>query len=178
MRKLIVTEFMTLDGRIGEPDWAGPYWGDDINAFKTAETESSDTILLGRVTYENFAAAWPTEQDALAPYMNGVEKVVVSKTLSGDLEWNNSHLLGGDLVSGIRALKDREGKDIMVHGSAALARSLVSAGLVDGIHLVVFPLTLGEGPRLFEEGTSARWKLTESKQFATGVVALCYEPAE
>jgi dihydrofolate reductase len=178
MRKLIVTEFMTLDGYIGEPTWTGPYWDDDIMAFKTAETESTDTLLLGRTTYQNFAAAWPTEDDPLNPYMNGVEKVVVSKTLSGDLEWNNSHLLEGDLASGLAALKARDGKDIMVHGSAALARCLVSAGLVDGIHLLVFPVVVGEGPRLFEAGVSNKWKLTESKQFATGAVALCYEPGE
>jgi dihydrofolate reductase len=108
--------------------------------------------------------------------MNGVEKVVVSTTLSGELEWNNSHLLQGDLASGIAALKARKGKDITVHGSAALARSLVSAGLVDEIHLIVFPIVVGEGPRLFEDGVAAKWNLTALKQFASGAIALCYEP--
>nr|ART39160.1 H148 [uncultured bacterium] len=178
MRRLIVTEFMTLDGNIGEPSWSGPYWGDDILQFKVAETEDSDTILVGRRTYDIFAAAWPHEtEDELFGYMNSVEKVVVSKTLS-DLHWQNSHLLEGELIPGINALKARDGKDIVVHGSGTLARSLIKAGLVDSIHLVVFPLTVGEGPHLFEEGMANKYRLVEAKPFASGAVGLVYEPAE
>jgi dihydrofolate reductase len=180
MRKLVVTEFMTLDGSIGAPMWSFPYWGDDIAAFKAEETANSDTSLLGRVTYEGFAQAWPPQGDdeaSGAKYFNNVEKVVVTKTLS-NLEWNNSHVLQGDLESGIRELKARDGLDIMVHGSATLAKSLIKAGLVDSIRLLIYPVIVGEGPLLFEEGSNAKWKLVESKQFASGVVGVVYERAE
>ena len=130
MRKLIVTEFMTLDGNIGAPMWSAPYWGDDIAAFKGAETAGGDTILLGRVTYEGFAQAWAPQGDdeaSGAKYFNNVEKVVVTKTLK-DLEWKNSHVLQGDIESGVKELKSRDGKDIYVHGSGTLARSLLRDG--------------------------------------------------
>ena len=180
MRKLIVTEFMTLDGNIGAPMWSAPYWGDDIGEFKGAETTGGDTILLGRVTYEGFAQAWAPQGDdeaSGAKYFNNVEKVVVTKTLS-NLEWTNSHVLQGDLVSGVQELKNRDGKDIYVHGSGTLARSLLREGLVDSLHLLVYPLTVGEGPRLFEDGMASKFKLVESRQFASGVVGLVYDRAE
>jgi dihydrofolate reductase len=179
MRKLIITEFMTLDGSIGAPMWSFPYWGDDIAAFKGEETSSSDTLLLGRVTYEGFAQAWPgrTAEEG-GDYFNGVEKVVVTSSLSDPLDWQNSHVLQGGLIEGVKALKGRDGTNITVHGSATLARSLIKAGLVDQIRLLVYPLTVGEGPRLFEDGVTAKFKLVESKTMASGVVALVYEPAE
>src|SRR3954470_11382242 len=145
MRKLVVTEFMTLDGSIGAPMWSFPYWGDDIAAFKGEETGNNDTLLLGRVTYEGFAQAWAPQGDdeaSGARYFNNVEKVVVTKTLK-ELEWKNSHVLQGDLESGVQELKARDRKDIYVHGSGTLARSLLRAGLVDRLHLLVYPLTVG-----------------------------------
>ena len=180
MRKLIVTEFMTLDGNIGAPTWSFPYWGDDIAAFKGAETDGGDTILLGRVTYEGFAQAWPPQGDdeaSGARYFNNVEKIVVTKTLT-DLDWNNSFVLQGDLESGVQELKSRDGKDIYLHGSGTLARSLLRAGLVDRLHLLVYPLTVGEGPRLFGDGMASKFTLVESKQMASGVVALAYDKAD
>jgi dihydrofolate reductase len=181
MRKLIVTEFMTLDGSIGAPMWSFPYWGDDIAAFKGEETEGGDTLLLGRVTYEGFAAAWAPQGDdepSGAKYFNNVEKVVVTKTLSNNLEWTNSHALQGELEAGVRALKEREGKDIYIHGSATLAKALIKAGLVDTIRVLIYPLTVGEGPRLFDEGTETKWTLVETRPMASGVVGLVYDRAE
>ena len=180
MRKLVVTEFMTLDGSIGAPMWSAPYWGDDIAAFKGEETSNSDTILLGRVTYEGFAQAWAPQGDdeaSGARYFNNVEKVVVTGTLS-NLEWNNSHVLQGGLEEGVRALKQREGSNITVHGSGTLAKTLIKAGLVDELRLIVYPLMVGEGPTLFESGTQTKWKLVESRQFASGAVGLVYEKSE
>jgi len=178
MRKLVVTEFMTLDGNIGAPMWSAPYWNDEIAAFKGGETANSDTLLLGRVTYEGFAQAWAPQGDdeaSGAKYFNNVEKVVVTKTLS-NLEWNNSHVLQGGLEAGVRELKARDGQDITVHGSGTLARSLIKAGLVDSIRLLVYPLTVGEGPRLFEDGMATTLKLVEAKDVGSGVVAIVYEP--
>src|SRR4051812_38511866 len=163
MRKLVVTEFMTLDGSIGAPMWSFPYWGDDIAAFKGEETTNSDTSLLGRVTYEGFAQAWPPQGDdeaSGAKYFNNVEKVVVTKTLT-NLEWKNSHVLQGDLEAGVRELKARDGTNITVHGSAMLAKSLIKAGLVDEIRLLIYPVMAGEGPLLFDEGTEGKWTLVE-----------------
>src|SRR4051812_12868022 len=158
VRKLIVTEFMALDGVIGEPqNWSFPYWGDDIAEFKSAELFGSDTMLLGRVTYEGFAAAWPGRAgaDAFADYINSMEKVVVSNTLN-EATWQNSHLLKGDLTAGINELKERDGKDIVVHGGKTLVKSLLERDLVDRWHLLVYPVMLGSGLKLFDEGTTAK----------------------
>jgi len=179
MRKLIITEFMTLDGSIGAPMWSFPYWGDDIAAFKGEETQSTetDTILLGRVTYEGFAQAWPGRPaEEGGDYFNGVEKVVVTSTLDR-LDWENSHKLEGGLVDGVKALKARDGGSIVVHGSGTLARALIREGLVDEIRLLIYPLTVGEGPRLFEDGMAAKYTLVKSQAMASGVVSLVYEPA-
>jgi dihydrofolate reductase len=180
VRKLVVTEFMTLDGSIGAPMWSAPYWGDDIAAFKGGETLNSDTLLLGRVTYEGFAQAWAPQGDdeaSGAKYFNNVEKFVVTKTLS-NLEWKNSHVLQGGLEEGVRALKARDGSNITVHGSGTLAKSLIKAGLVDELRLIVYPLMVGEGPTLFEPGMDAKLKLVSSTPFASGAVGLVYEKAE
>jgi len=179
MRKLVVTEFMTLDGSIGAPMWSVPYWGDDISNFKAEETESSSTLLLGRTTYEGFAQAWPQRGDADGgAYFNGVEKVVVTSTLD-NLEWNNSRKLeGSDVIEAVKALKNTEGDAITIHGSAQLARSLISAGVVDSIRVIIYPLTVGEGPRLFEDGVANNYKLVEARPFASGAVGLVYEPAQ
>jgi dihydrofolate reductase len=180
MRKLIVTEFMTLDGSISEPSWSFPYWDDGIAEFKGEETSDGQTILLGRKTYEGFASAWPQrgyDEESGAKYFNTAEKVVVTRTLS-NLEWENSHILQGDLVPGIKALKERDGSDIVVHGSGTLARSLLKEGLVDQVRVLVYPLTVGVGPRLFDDGVAQKFKLVKSQQFNSGVVGLVYETGE
>ncbi len=177
MRRLVVTEFMSLDGVVEGPARTLPYWNDEIAGFKGEETAASDALLLGRVTYEGFAAAWPhkTAEEG-ADYFNNVRKHVVSGTLEGPLEWNNSTLIKADLAEEIPNLKRQDGEDITVHGSAALVRSLMQNDLVDRYRLLVYPLVVGEGKRLFERGIPATLKLVESRSFGSGVVALVYEP--
>ena len=175
MRKVVVTEFMSLDGVMEEPAWTFPYWSDDIAKFKDEESSASDALLLGRVTYQGFAAAWPESEDEGADYFNSVRKHVVSTTLDR-VEWNNSTLIKDNIVEEIIKLKQQDGKEIMVHGSATLVQTLIQHDLVDCYRLLVYPLVLGEGKRLFKEGSTASLKLLDSKSFSSGVVALVYEP--
>ena len=175
MRNLVVTEFLSLDGVMEAPAWTFPYWNDEIATFKGEETSASDALLLGRVTYQGFAAAWPESQDEGAPYFNSVRKYVVSTTLE-TAEWNNSHIISGNIVEAITNLKQQEGQDILVHGSATLVHMLMQHDLVDRYRLLVYPVVVGNGKRLFHEGTTARLKLVESQAFSGGVVALMYEP--
>jgi len=176
VRRLVVTEFMSLDGVVEEPAWTFPYWNDEIARFKGEESAASDALLLGRVTYEGFAAVWPESEDEGADYFNGVRKYVVSKTLKEPLEWNNSTLIEDDVVEEITDLKRQDGKDITVHGSATLVQTLMRHALVDRYRLLVYPVVVGKGKRLFREGIPATLKLLESQSFGSGVVALVYEP--
>jgi dihydrofolate reductase len=175
MRKLVVTEFISLDGVMDAPVWTAPYWNEEIAAFKGDETNASDALLLGRVTYQGFAAAWPESADEGAPYFNSVRKYVVSRTLD-TVEWNNSTRITGDLVEEITKLKQQDGKDMTVHGSATLVQTLMQHDLVDRYRLLVYPVVLGAGKRLFTEGNKATLKLLESQAFSSGVAALVYEP--
>lgn len=176
MRKLVVTEFISMDGVVEDPGWTAPYWNAEVDAFKTEERDSTDALLLGRVTYTEFAAAWTRikpEKDPFAPFMNGVRKYVVSKTLD-TVEWNNSVLVRGDLVEAVNALKGKDGADIAVHGSGTLAQSLMAHGLVDQLRLLVYPVVVGKGKRLFREGDALKWTLAESRALSNGVLALVY----
>src|SRR3712207_2730793 len=128
MRKLVVTEFVSLDGVMEEPRWTFKYWTDEIAEFKGEETSASDALLLGRVTYEGFAAAWPESQDEGAPYFNSVRKYVVSTTLD-KTEWNNSHIITGNVAEEIAKLKQQDGQDILVNGSATLVQTLMQHDL-------------------------------------------------
>lgn len=181
MRTLVVTEFLSLDGVMESPAWTAPYWNDETAQFKGEETSSSDALLLGRVTYQGFAAAWPnrTDEDPGAPYFNNVRKYVVSNTLD-KAEWNNSQIISGsitNIIKEINKLKQGDGTNITVHGSATLAQTLIQHNLVDVIRLLVYPVVVGDGIRLFKEGMSATFKLVEAKSFSSGVAALIYEPA-
>jgi len=176
MRKVVVTEFMSLDGIMEEPRWTFKYWNDEIAKFKGEESSASDTLLLGRVTYQGFAAAWPQSKDEGADYFNSVRKYVVSETLEEPLEWNNSTLIKDNIVEQITNLKQQDGKDIAVHGSATLVQTLMQHDLVDRYRLLVYPVVVGKGKRLFKEGIPATLKLLESQSFSSGVVALVYEP--
>jgi dihydrofolate reductase len=179
MRKIIVTMFMTLDGVMEAPDkWSFPYWNDEIAKFKGDEMYACDTLLLGRVTYEGFATAWPsrTDKESGGARMNSIPKFVVSTTLK-EATWNNSHLIQSDIMEKVRQLKAQPGKDILVYGSGQLVETLAKANLVDQYQLLVYPLILGEGKRLFEKDNQAKLKLVESKSFSTGVVLLVYQPA-
>lgn len=175
MRNIVVTEFLSLDGIMEDPSWTFKYWNDETAAFKGEETLASDALLLGRVTYQGFAAAWPNSKDEGAEYFNGVRKYVVSTTLDS-VEWNNSVLIKDNIVEEISRLKQQDGKDITVHGSATVAQTLIQHGLVDRIRLLVYPVVIGKGKRLFKEGTTATLKLLEAKSFSSGVTALVYQP--
>lgn len=175
MRKVVVTAFMSLDGVVEEPAWSFQYWNDEIAQFKGEETSASDALLLGRVTYEGFAAAWPESKDEGAQYFNSVRKYVVSTTLD-KVEWNNSTLIKDNIVEEINKLKEGDGKDITVHGSATLVQTLMQHDLVDRYRLLVYPLVLGKGKRLFKEGTATKLRLVKSQTFSSGVAGLIYEP--
>ncbi|MEZ4736465.1 MAG: dihydrofolate reductase family protein [Caldilineaceae bacterium] len=177
MRKIIVTEFLSLDGVMENPMWTFPYWNDEIAQFKAEETTANDVLLLGRVTYEGFAEAWPqrTDEASGGKYFNGVRKYVVSNTLD-KAEWNNSQIIRGDILQEITKLKQQDGENLVVHGSGTLARWLMQHDLVDTYRLLVYPVVLGEGKRLFDEGVSAKLQLVDARTFSSGVTALVYEP--
>jgi dihydrofolate reductase len=186
--KIVVTEFVSLDGVMEAPgggeDFEHAGWtfeidrGDEGNKFKLDETMSSDALLLGRVTYEGFAAAWPSREDddGFAAKFNTMPKHVVSSTLT-DPEWNNSSVLSGDLAEGVAELKERYDGDIVVHGSAQLVQALVEQDLVDELRLMVFPVVLGQGKRLFDATSDKKpLQLADSKVVGDGVAILVYRP--
>jgi len=175
MRKIVVTQFMSLDGVIEAPMWSMPYWGDDISNFKADETNAADMLLLGRVTYDGFAQAWPQSEDEGAAWMNSVPKYVISNTLK-EATWNNTTII--HTLDDVAKLKQGDGGTILVYGSGKLANSLIAHNLVDDYRLLVYPVVLGKGQRLFEDGTQTTLKLVESKTFASGVVSLCYQRAD
>ncbi|MGD9996391.1 MAG: dihydrofolate reductase family protein [Ilumatobacteraceae bacterium] len=183
MRKLVVTEFVSLDGVMEAPGgddgyvhgaWTLPFFNDEVAEFKTAELFAADAMLLGRRTYQGFAAAWPERTgDPFSDAMNSMAKHVVSSTLT-TLEWNNSHLVQGDLVEGIRALKESDGADILVAGSATLVHGLLRADLVDELRLAVYPLALGVGKRVFADDIRVDFELDDMRQSSTGVLLTTY----
>ncbi|HEV2165822.1 MAG TPA: dihydrofolate reductase family protein [Thermoplasmata archaeon] len=177
-RKISATLFITLDGVITDPhEWSFPFWNDEIAKFKDAELRRTDALLLGRTTYETFAAAWPQRKDdtGFADRFNSLPKFVVSATLNR-AAWSGSEIVRPtDLASLIARLRKEDGGDVMAHGSATLVRSLIRNELLDELRLLVYPLVLGDGKRLFEGVGDANFKLVLSQQFSTGVVALIYE---
>ncbi|MDK3160729.1 dihydrofolate reductase family protein [Kamptonema cortianum] len=174
MRRIIVTQFLSLDGVMEHPVWSAPYWNDEVSGFKVEEDEMTDALLLGRVTYQEFAAAWPNSEDEGAPRINSMPKYVVSNTLTS-LEWNNSHLISGDVIAGIERLRQQDGKDLLVYGSATLVQTLAKHDLIDMYRLLIYPVVLGQGKRLFQPGTKATLHLTEARALSSGVAALVYE---
>jgi dihydrofolate reductase len=180
MRKIIVAEFISLDGVVEAPErWHFPYVNDEMYGVMWALNTRIDTMLLGRVTYEGYAGAFANApaDDAVAAQMNKPAKVVVSKTLH-DLAWQNSTRLGGDIAAEIAALKERPGGDMLVTGSITLARTLLRAGLVDELNLLIHPIVVGTGQRLFEaDGVQQPLKTVSADTFGTGVVHLVCHPA-
>jgi dihydrofolate reductase len=186
MRKVVVSEFVSLDRVMEDPSWESPFRGEEQEKFKFAELALADALLLGRKTYERFAAAWPVMMEhyedprrkALGEYtdmMNGYPKHVVSTTLQESLGWNNSTLIKGDVAEEVEELKQQEGKDILVFGSAQLVRKLMEHDRIDEYRLMVFPIIVGKGKHLFEDGEDGRiLELVDSKTFGTGVVSLAY----
>jgi dihydrofolate reductase len=187
MGRIVVTEFISLDGVIEAPGGGEDYkyagWtfgfdrGDAGNQFKVDETMSSAALLLGRRTFEGFAAAWPERDGEFADKFNAMPKYVVSSTLS-DPQWTGSTVLSGDVVDEITTLKGEQEGDIVVHGSAQLVQSLLENDLVDELRLMVFPIVLGTGKRLFGETTDKkRLQLSSSTVVGDGVTIQIYTRA-
>jgi len=180
MRKVVVSEFVSLDGVIEEPSWTFQFSSEEQQKFKFDELFASDALLLGRVTYEGFAAAWPsaTDEEGFADRMNGLPKYVVSTTLEEPLEWNNSRLIEGDVAEEVSRLKQQPGHDILIYGSGELLHTLMQHDLIDEYRLMVYPVVLGSGKRLFRDGINTTLRLVETRTFSSGVVVLSYRPAE
>jgi dihydrofolate reductase len=187
--RIVVTEFVSLDGVVEDPggseDFRHSGWsfefdrGEEGNKFKLDETLSSEALLLGRVTYEGFAASWPSRTDdaGFADKFNSMPKYVVSSTLD-EPEWNNSTVLKGDVVEEVSRLKQEQDGDIVVHGSPQLVQTLLEHDLVDEVRLMVFPIVLGSGKRLFGKTSDKKpLRLTDSKVVGDGVAILTYQPA-
>ena len=177
MRRVIVSEFVALDGVIENPGWTFGFESENRDRYKFKELKAAGALLLGRVTYEGFAAAWPNMREETGEYgewMNGYPKYVVSQTLE-ELTWNNSRLLKGNVAEEVGNLKAQEGKDILVFGSAQLVNALHKQGLIDEYRLMMFPVTVGSGKRLFEDGAQKALKLIDTQTFSSGVVVLTYQ---
>jgi dihydrofolate reductase len=187
MGRIVVTEFVSLDGVVEDPGGSEDFeyggWsfefsrGDEGDKFKLDEALGADALLLGRVTYEGFAEAWPQRDGEFADKFNSMPKYVVSSTLR-EPEWNNSTVLEGDVGQAVAELRDKHDGDIVVHGSARLVQALLERDLVDELRLMVFPVVLGRGKRLFGDTSDKKpLRLSDSRTVGDGVSILIYEPA-
>ena len=192
MRKLIVAEFVSLDGVMQAPGgaeedteggfahggWTMPYWHDDMGATLFEEINKADTLLLGRKTWQGHAEAFEPApaDDPFAGLLNNLKKYVVSTTLKSAEAWRNSTIIRDNVVEEVRKIKAQSGKDIYVDGSSVLVHTLAEADLVDEYSLLVFPIVLGSGKRVFPDGFYSGLKLIETKSFPSGVVYLRYQP--
>ncbi|MDI3385189.1 dihydrofolate reductase family protein [Streptomyces sp. B-S-A8] len=188
--RLTLTQMVTLDGVMqgpGSPDedtsggftqggWVWPYFDEDFSAFVDENFRRADAFLLGRRTYEIFAAYWPKQSgDPVSDALNSLPKYVASTTLAG-ADWEGAQVIGGDLAAEVTALKEQPGRELQMHGSAGLARSLFADGLIDTVHLIVLPVVLGAGKRLFAEGTlPTAFRNADTRVTRTGVVIGTYE---
>jgi dihydrofolate reductase len=186
MGRIVVTEFVSLDGVVEDPGGSEDFkyggWsfefdrGPEGDEFKLEETRKSQALLLGRVTYEGFAEAWPSREGEFADLFNSMPKYVVSSTLESP-EWTNSTVLDGDLVEEVKKLREGPDGDIVVHGSVQVAQALIANDLVDELRLMVFPVVLGAGKRLFgDPGEKKTLRLVDSKVAGDGVLVLTYQP--
>jgi dihydrofolate reductase len=187
MARIVVTEFVSLDGVMEDPGGAEDFrhggWafefsrGEEGDQFKLDETLASEALLLGRLTYEGFAAAWPSRDGEFADKFNSMPKYVVSSSLDSP-DWTNTKVLNGDVKEEVAKLKDEQSGDIVVHGSAQLVQALLEEGLVDELRLMVFPVVLGSGKRLFgETGDKKPLRLVDARTVGDGVSILVYQPA-
>lgn len=192
--RLTLTTFLTLDGVYQAPGgptedetggfqhggWLVPYFNEEVGEFMDSVFKEVDGFLLGRKTYDIFAASWPKStdpDDPIATKLNTLPKYVASRRLT-NADWYNSTILGGDVVAEVAKLKEQPGRELQIHGSGALAQTLFDAGLIDSVRLLVFPVVLGSGKRLFAEGrTPSSLKLTDVKTAATGVTMQTFELA-
>jgi dihydrofolate reductase len=188
MSKLFVSEFVSLNGVVeapgGEPGHPHTGWtfkshyGEDHYAYKDEELQEADALLLGRKTYEGFSAAWPPREGSFADKINSMPKYVVSSTLT-DPEWNNTTVLSGDAIESVRKLKESADDTIMVNGSATLVHALTEADLVDEFRVMIHPIVVAEGLRMFPDPDDMKkLKLTDTRTYDSGVVVLVYEPRE
>jgi dihydrofolate reductase len=187
MGRIIITEFVSLDGVMEAPGGGENFrhgaWtfafnrGEGGEKFKVDETLNSEALLLGRVTYEGFAKAWPSRDGVFADKLNSMPKYVVSSTLK-ELTWNNARLLVGNVTEAVSKLRDEVHGNIVVHGSAQLAQTLLEHDLVDELRLMVFPVVLGTGKRLFDRTSDKKTlRLADSKVVGDGIAILIYQPA-
>ena len=191
MRKLIVNTFLTLDGVMQAPGgpeedpeggfehggWSFGYWDEQMGEVMGRFMGKPFDLVLGRKTYEIFAAHWPHSDEEGAEQLNSATKHVASKTLSGPLDWQNSHLIEGDVPAGVRALKEQDGPELQVHGSATLLQTLIAERLVDEFSIWIFPVVLGRGKRLFGDGTVPDGlELVDSQVSSSGVIMTRYRP--
>jgi dihydrofolate reductase len=187
MRKLIVTEFVSLDGVMEAPGgeagyahagWVGPMFSQELGAYKEEEQLAADVLILGRNTYEGFVGAWPSREGAMADKINTMRKVVFSTTL-GSSDWHDTTVVASDLEGAVSALKQEDGGPILVVGSRSVVHALLEAGLVDQINLQVFPLILGSGNRVYPDSPSPRrLELVSSRALDSGVVLQSYRLGE
>ena len=184
MRKITAGLFISLDGVVEAPDqWHFPYFNDEMGAAVDATLGAADTVLFGRETYDSFAGAWPEREEAgeedagLAKKLGDVRKIVVSNQKL-EFTWRNSEQLEGDLVEAVTALKNEPGGNIGMSGSVSVVRQLLAAGLLDELNLLVHPIAVRKGMRLFDEGTPIPLRLISAETFETGVLNLVYGPVE
>jgi dihydrofolate reductase len=187
MRKVIASEYVTLDGVMEDPGgaegfkyggWSFQFWSEEAGKYKYDELFASDALLLGRITYQGFAAAWPTMEGTgdFGERMNSLPKYVVSTTLE-KAEWNNSTIIKANVVEEVSKLKAMPGQDILIGGSGVLVHTLTQHNLIDEYRLMVYPVVLGSGKRFFKEGTDLlKLQLAETKTFSSGVIVLTYHP--
>jgi len=180
MRKVIVSEYVTLDGIMDEPgNWSFPFWNEEASTFKFDELRASDGLLLGRVTYQGFAKAWPTMKDTgeYGERMNSLPKYVVSTTLS-EVTWNAS-LIKDHIAEAVSRLKQENGQDLLVFGSGQLVHTLMQYDLIDEYRLMVHPVLLGSGKRLFRDGSEKKvLRLVDTRTFSSGIIVLSYQPVK
>jgi dihydrofolate reductase len=175
MRKLKLAMYVSLDGVVEGPHWTGPFWNDELSQLQADYLYSSDALVLGRVTYEGFAASWPGMEEATGDFgkkMNSMPKHVASRTLQS-AEWNAS-IIQGDLGEEIAKLKQEDGGDLLIYGSGTLVDDLTKLGLIDEYRLMIHPVLVGEGKRIFEGRPQATLKLQDTTTTATGVVVATY----
>lgn len=186
MGKLIATQYISLDGVIEDPvgmeqsglgDWTGPFdRGPEGNEFKEGELRAAAAVMLGRRTYEGFAAVWPMVKSEAGDRMNALPKYLASRTVTRP-EWNNTTLLGKDLVASVKDLKASVRGNILIYGSASLCHALVAAGLIDEMALMVYPVVLGRGIRLFPGGVKLGLEMIEARPLGGGITLLRYRVA-
>lgn len=177
MRKLTAELFSTLDGIVSGPQhWHGPYFTEEAGRQTEESLATSDLMLLGGNTYDEHAGYWPTAEGRMADLMNGIAKLVVTSRTE-PLEWSNSSQLSGDVEASIRDLKEQPGGDILITGSVALVKSLLAAALLDELRLVIDPVIVAKGTRLFDTTPPSTWSLTGTTPHPTGAITLTYTRA-